>query len=627
MCGIVGFNWEDRILVRKLLKAQEHRGPDGQGIFSDRGITLGHRRLAIIDLSKRGKQPMSNEDESIWISFNGEIYNFNEIKRKLKQKHKFVSGTDTEVLIHLYEEQGEKMLEHLEGMFAFCIYDSRKRKLFLARDHAGIKPLYYWNKNGKFAFASELNSLLLIPEIKREVNNEALSSYFAFRANVTEETMIKGVYKLLPGSALTFELMNKKQNKWKWWDIGEDKIELDVASAAKEVREQVSASVKEQLVSDVPYGAFLSGGIDSGAVVALMKTHTDKVNTFSVGFEEKEHSETKEAKELAEKLGTNHHELVLGKEAIKFLPEICKYSDEPIADPTCVPTFLLSRYTKKWCTVVLTGEGADEIFGGYPQYKFMRLHNSILKRVPNNLKALIPWAVKNTPRGILNKGFKYAEALGDKGIERFARYALADKSSGAYFNQVGVFNDEERRELMKQKAENIEEKYSKELNNGEVVEACQRFEFKHQMVDNLLMKVDKMGMASAIEGRVPYLNSKLIKFAFALPTNMRLKGFSKEKFILREAFRGVLPSERVNRKKRHFFVPVHNWLDNELSSLKENLLDKNYLRRQNLFNSKYLDKMEKGYKNSRLFYARQLWELLMFQIWHKRVMENENVKL
>ncbi len=627
MCGIIGCSWQDRKLINLGLKKLVHRGPDAQGKYIDSKVSLGHRRLSILDLSSKGKQPMSNENGDVWIVFNGEIYNYKKLRKDLKERHDFKSDSDTEVLIHLYEEKGVGMLEDLQGAFAFCIYDSKKGKMFLARDRVGIKPLYYSKVGRGLIFSSEIKGLLEHYEIDRKVSKKALQSYLVFRANCEEESMFKNIMKLMPGNFIVYDLKSKKLEKRKYWDLKDKVVEGSYGDYLQGVRELLETSVKERLMGDVPYGAYLSGGVDSGAIISLMNRHAQgKVKTFSVGFEEEgADSELNAAGELSSELGTDHHELVIGRKSVKHLPNIIKNTDEPFADPTAIPTYLLSEYTKKkGVSVVLTGEGADELFAGYPQYKFMKGHDIGFKRIPKGVRKTLPLVLSKMPPWILDKGFKFASKLGEKGIERFGNYLLSDKPEEQYFEQVSIFNSKEQKELIGNEFDYS--KYGKGFKEG-VVSGSQKLEFKNQMVDDLLMKVDKNTMAFGVEGRVPFLDHRLVELAFRMPDKFKLNGLSNDKFILRDAVKDLVPKNTGSRKKRHFFVPIDSWLEDELGSLSKDLLDAAYLKKQSIFNPSYVDKIRKGFDKSRLFYSRQLWSLLSFQIWHKEYIEGEKVKV
>lgn len=630
MCGIFGFNWADKKLLNEGLEKIRHRGPDGSGTFIARGVSLGHNRLSIIDLSKAGKQPMSNEDGSIWITFCGEIFNYQEIRASLKNKHRFVSNTDTEVLIHLYEEKGMDMVHDLQGMFAFCILDSKKDILFLARDRLGVKPLYYTHQKGKFLFASEVKAILAVPEIKPLLNLSALPSYLAFRANTNEETFFKGVYKLPPGHILTYALKSKRLNIQKYWDITFNPIHDSFETYALRVRTLLEDAVRCRLMSDVPFGAYLSGGVDSGAIVALMNRHCSQpIKTFSVGFAEEKYSELKEARVMSRALKTDHHELTITASSIKALPEIIYHADEPMADPTAIPTYFLSQYAKKYCTVILTGEGADEIFGGYPQYRFMKLHDSFLRHVPQKARDIIGRSIALAPQAALDAYFPFASALGAKGRERFKHYLHAERPVEQYLHQITIFDQSEQTSLLGSPSQ-LYEKYSSYFENASqknILGKCAYFDLKGPLVDDLLMKVDKNTMAFGVEARTPFLDYRVVELAAQIPEEYKVDMFSKNKAILRGAVADLLPAETAQRKKRHFFVPIEKWIERDLQGVRATLLSEKYVRSQGIFNWEYIDTINKQFESSPLFYARQLWSLLVFQLWYRQHIEKKGVLL
>jgi len=628
MCGIIGCNWEDKSLIKRGLKVIEHRGPDDVCEFFDRGISLGHRRLSILDLSEQGRQPMSNKEETIWIIFNGEIYNYQELRAGLRHGHEFKSDTDTEVLIHLYEEKGVEMLKELNGMFAFCIYDAKKKILFIARDRVGIKPLYYYEKDKKFIFCSEMKGILEDKEIKREVNKDALSLFLTFRANTGEESILKDIKKLMPGCFMIYDMKKKKLDMKKYWKIMMSEENESKEYFKKELLSLMADSVKKRLIADVPYGAYLSGGVDSGTIVSLMNNYAEgKVKTFSVGFAEEEgDTELSAAAELAARLGTKHHELLIDRKAIKRLPDIVYHGDEPMADPTAIPTYLLSEYTKKkGVTVVLTGEGADELFAGYPQYKFMKRRQGYLDQTPIWMRKTLPFVLKHTPSFLLNKGFKFASALGEKGIERFENFLLTDDKAEQYLQQVSIFNEKEQEELLD--IQGLYKRYAKYFKGGTVLSNCQKIDFRESMVDDLLMKVDKNTMAFGVEARVPFLDHRIVELASKMPNELKLKGYGGDKDILRETMKNLVPNVTRKRKKRHFFVPIDNWFDDELANLTRDLLLSTHIEKQKIFNPRYIEKIWDGFNKSKLYYSRQLWCLLTFQIWYKRYIENEKIKI
>jgi len=630
MCGIIGFNWNDKNLLKKSSEKIKHRGPDSSGFYTDDEVSLGHRRLSIVDLSSRGKQPMSNENEDIFIIFNGEIYNHKELRKNLEKKHQFKSETDTEVLIHLYEEYGFDFVEKLQGMFAFCIYDSVKKIFFIARDRAGIKPLYYTEYGDKFVFCSEIKGIIENKDVRRKVNREALQSFLIFRANILEETMFSGIKKLLPGHWIVYDLEKNKIRIKKYWDVSFQKEFKSFKDYSKILRNLLEDSVKSRLMSDVPFGAYLSGGIDSGTIVSLMGKFSDKpVETFSVGFADEKESELAGARILAENLETNHHELVIDKNSVKNLPDIVYHADEPMSDPTSIPIYMLSKYAKKYCTVILTGEGADEIFEGYPQYKFMKIHEKFIRPMPKKTREFLLFSINNSPNLLKDKLFKYSSALGEKGIERFENFVMSDKEDEQYLNQIAIFNKKEQEELLNDKVEfkELSKKYFSPNKNLSSAEKSQFLDFKGPMVDDLLMKLDKNTMAFGIEGRVPFLDYRIIELANKMPENYKLKNILFDKFILRRVTKNLIPDETRKRKKRHFFVPIDKWFKDELLGLKDELLAENYIKKQGIFKNEYIDKINKNFKSSPLFYSRQMWSLMVFQIWHKIYIENEKIRI
>ena len=633
MCGITGFyGFEDKELLRKMTSLLEHRGPDQFGYYTDNKVCLGHRRLSIIDLSEDGKQPMGNEDESVWVVFNGEIYNYKELKRILEEKgHKFKSKTDTEVIVHAYEEYGEDCVKHFNGCFAFAIYDSEKKSIFLARDRMGIKPLYYTQVEDHFYFASEIKSILASSEIKRKVNIQALDYYLSFYANPLAETMFKRIFKLLPGYSATYK--DGKLNIKKYWDLEMEPAKQQ--NPEKDLLNLLSDSVKKRLMSDVPLGVYLSGGVDSGSMVALMSKLSDKVKTFSVGFDaDTEKAELKRAKILAEHFNTEHQEVLVGIDSIKHLPKIVWHQDEPMGDPTSIPTYLLSKEAKKKCTVILTGEGADEQFAGYEQQKFMMLHQKYLQKIPLWLRKSAAYPIKKIPAKNLNLFFKYMGALGEEGKRRVSEFATSEDTADQLLSIISIFSEKEKEELASGAllSEVINRKVSSQLNKDffsdkkELLNQLLMFENKTMLAENLLMKVDKNTMAHGIEARVPFLDHRVVEYAAKLPEKMKLNGM-KDKDILRQTMKPHLPDNRSSQKKERFFVPIDYWLKNELSTLSEELLSKRAIKRQKLFDYNYVEKALANYKKSPLFYGRQLWTLLNYQLWHKTFMEEEDVRL
>jgi len=627
MCGICGFNWDDKELVRRMADSIRHRGPDDDGYYTDKDISLGNRRLSIIDLSKNGKQPIFNEDKTICVVYNGEIYNFQEIKEDLEKKgHRFYSNTDTEVIVHAYEEYGEKCLECFNGMFAFAIWDSKQKKLFLARDRHGIKPLYYAVVKNNLIFGSEIKSILLHKDIKRTVNPEALHYFLTFRCNSTNETMFKGIYKLPPAHYLIYK--NKKIDVKKYWAQNFKPLYKTEDYYSKLVLKRLEESVKMQLISDVPLGAYISGGVDSTAIIALMKKiGVDEINTFTVSFGMDKYEEKNYARKVAEHYGTNHREITVNPDTSKLLPKIIWHLDEPMSDPTSIPVYLLSEKVKKHATVILTGDGGDEQFGGYTQFKFMKLHKK-LKLIPRSLRKSIPLALKYMPSDILNMFFKYSSDLGEEGIRRMSDFISTTDSSEAYLNLVGIFNESEKRHIYSENANKNTKSINlaKRLNQGFLsrkypyMSNVIRMDTELILAEDMLMKADKNTMAFSVEERVPFLDHTLSEITGRMPPDLKIRNFN-EKYILKKAVRNIVPKQIIMRKKTNFFVPIHTWFKGELLDITKQILSREEIAKQGIFDYRHIEKIWKRFNNSRLFYARQLWSLLCFQIWHKLYIE------
>jgi asparagine synthase (glutamine-hydrolysing) len=629
MCGIVGFNWDDKILLSKMMESIKHRGPDQKGVYIDENISLGSRRLSIIDLTKKGRQPIHNEDGSIWLIFNGEIYNYKEIRSDLEKKgHKFYSETDSEVIVHAYEEYGEECVKEFNGCFAFCIYDSNKKKLFLARDRLGIKPLYYFFDKERFIFASEIKAIL-IHDVKREINFNALHNFLSFRCNNLGETFFKGIFKLLPGHTLIFDYKNIFIGKY--WDLVMNPENESENFYSKLLYKNLKESVEKRLMSDVPLGVYLSGGIDSSSIVALMSSLTDNsIKTFSVGYGLKDYvDELPKAKFAAEYFGTEHHEIIADEKCINLLPEIIWHLDEPIAVPSCIPTYLLSNHAKKYVTVVLTGEGADEQLAGYSRYKFMVLHDKYLRFSPLFIRKNLVNIIKIIPDNYLDRFFKYSSALGGQAIKRLSKFVATNNKAEMYLELLSIFDEEEKNELYtKYTKGRVKNNLIRELNRvffenrGNILNNMLVFDNKVTLCDHILTKLDKTTMAASVEARVPFLDHMIVELAGRIPPRFKLKR-STEKYILKKTMKNNLPKQILKTEKEHFFVPIHILFKEELIDLAQEILSKRSIKKQGIFDYGYIEKIFKNFQKSRLYYCRQLWTLLTFQIWYKIYIEND----
>jgi asparagine synthase (glutamine-hydrolysing) len=623
MCGIVGCNFPDKALVRKMMALIAHRGPDQNGSFCDDNVTLGHQRLSIIDLSEKGKQPMSNGKGTSWVVFNGEIYNYKEIREKLEENgHRFESNTDTEVIVHAYDEYGVGCVNKFNGDFAFCIYDTKSNRLFLARDRLGIKPLYYYLEGDKFMFASEYKAFLAYP-FKRETNSKALSRYFTLRYNYGRETLLENVYRVLPGEWLIYDLKSKKLSKSFYWEVSftnQKTVHAPEQYFVNKIRELLQDCVVKRLMSDVPLGVYLSGGVDSGSIVALMhKAGIEDIKTFSVGFGYGEETdELRFAKAISESFGTNHQEFTVGPDLAKTLPKIVWHCDEPLADPALLPVYLLSQKTKPKATVVLTGDGGDEVFAGYEQNKFLKIG-----QWPWIVRSLASPAIKTLPGAVLNKVFKYASKLGTEGKRRAVGFLSKNNPADQYLEIVSIYNDSERNSLAPTTHSIRNELKGFYQNDLPVLHNTLKLEYATQLPENMLHKADRMTMAWGVESRVPFLDHGLVEFSETIPASLKLKGF-KEKYILRKAMQPLLPKEIVQRKKQRFYVPIDRWLAKDLSPMVDELLSPAALRESGVLQSQAVQQIREKYHKAPLFYARQLWTLLTFQLWHKKFVAESN---
>jgi len=592
MCGICGFaGFEDKTLLRKMTESIEHRGPDDSGFFTDSGISLGHRRLSIIDLSRNGRNPVHNEDGNIQMVYNGEVYNFIKLRAELENAgHRFYSSTDSEVLVHAYEEWGTEFLSKLRGMFAFALWDGKRKRLLLARDRAGIKPLYYAFHGGNLFFASEIKALLECPEIPREPNRNAISDFLTFRVVPGEETMFSGIKKLLPSHCLVYE--NGKARTWRYWDLEMRGGEGDEFPALAELRKSFADSVEARLVSDVPVGAFLSGGVDSSAIVAQMSMVMDEpVKTFTVGFGE-EGDEFSYAKEVANALGTEHRELRVGySEMLRVFPRLVWNMDEPIADPAIMPTFFVSKLARKYVKVALLGEGADELFAGYSRYGMAA---GISGKMPKagerylNQDIAFRW---NERRMILKEGFVKAGEIGKNSIVQ-KYFHSADAKRKPFLNRALYFD------------------------------------FRELLPNYQLMRVDRLTMAHGLEARVPFLDRGIAEFAGRLDKGLMMRG-GTGKYLVKKMGAKLLPKKDFFERKRIFSVPLREWFDNGFREMSEKLLSGKNIKRRGYFNYAKVMRLFSEQKKGVVFRNRasnQLWMLAMLELWHQTFIDRAKIK-
>ncbi len=631
MCGIAGWanlgsskpsqNTSEAVLHR-MCERMKHRGPDSEGLWLDESVALGMRRLSIIDLHT-GEQPVYNEDKSIVVVMNGELYNFREARADLEKRgHKFETQTDTEILPHLYEEYGEAMLEHINGMFVFALWDTRKKKLLLARDRFGEKPLYYGVFDGKLIFASEPKVLLEHPSVNREINTDALRSFLSFDYVPAPASIYKNIYKLPAAHLLILEKGEVKTRRY--WNLTFHKNgnTPSVEKAATDLRELLADAVRMRLVSDVPLGILLSGGVDSSTVAAFAtQFSTERVKTFSIGFEEDSFDESKFAREVAAHLGTEHYEDKLSVErAADLISEIGTWLDEPMSDGSLLPTFLLSRFVRKYVTVALGGDGGDEIFAGYPMY-FGHKMARVYDQIPRILRTgVIEPIVNNLPVSTKNLSFDY----------KAKRFVAASKYDAVtrHHSWFGSFSIDQQNDLL---TKDILAQTSNDIYKGAKdllkitdapteIERMQFLDMNFYMAEDILTKVDRASMAVSLEVRAPFLDPRVAQFAASLPLEYKLKG-NKGKYILKKAVEPLLPKSILQRPKKGFGIPIAEWLKGRLNPLMHDLLAPERLKNQGLFDEKFVQKLIKEHETSTASHHKQLWTLLVFQLWFDNFMK------
>ena len=618
MCGITGklnFNKNNFVsegLIKEMTKTLSHRGPDDSGIFVEKNIGLGHNRLSIIDLSPAGHQPMSDKEEKIWIVFNGEIYNYLVLKKELeKQGIIFKSKTDTEVIIYLYKKYGIDCLKYLRGMFAFAIWDKEKKQLFLARDRVGKKPLKYYCDSNCFIFASELKAILKNPEVKKEMDCDAIDEYLTYQYVPHPKTGFKNIWKLEPAHYLIIK-KDGQIIKQRYWDLDySQKLDLSEEEWKEKILEKLKESVRMRLVSDVPLGAHLSGGIDSSLIVALMSQEQNSpIKTFSIGFKEKDYNELSYVKLVVDRYKTEHHEFIVEPNAIEILPKLVYHYEEPYADSSALPTWYLSEITKKYVTVALNGDGGDENFAGYTRYNAMQLLQ-LLKALPlkNQLKKINLLFYQFTKIKLFQKGYRFLNSYNKDPLDFYLK--IID-----YFDQEEknfVYADEFKQRVKNSRWHSfLEEKY-KETKNFDWLNRILYTDINSYLPDDLLVKVDIASMAHGLETRSPFLDYELLELTAKMPINLKIRGHNK-KYLLKKIAEKYLPKECIYRPKQGFGVPLEHWFRGELENyLREKLLAKKFLNYG--FKKQGVEKLINDHTSHKQNYANHLWALLMLQEW------------
>src|SRR5437868_10608731 len=619
MCGICGVAGGDpaqgRELVERMCAAMVHRGPDDHGSVQLDGVTLGMRRLSIIDL-EGGHQPMHNEDSTVWVVQNGEIFNHLDLREQLLAAgHVFATQSDTEVLVHGWEQWGEQVVERLNGQFAFGLLDRRKSSLFLARDRMGIKPLHYAVSSERLVFASELKALLRDPELRRGVDPVALDEYLAHEFVPSPRSIVRGISKLRPGHTLTWSVAERTAKPRRYWapqlniDDGGGNRNLDEECA--ELREALRASVRKELVSDVPLGVFLSGGIDSSAVAAMMTELGGDVKTFSVGFAERSFDEASYARGVASHLGTDHDELTLDPSMLLgLIPRLPVLLDEPLGDASIIPTYLLSTFTREHVKVALGGDGGDELFAGYPTLQAHRLA-SLYMRAPGVLRrGLVEPVVRRLPVSRANLSFDFR-------AKRFVSGASAPVAE-RHQRWMGSFAPDERVALLSRgvlgEVGRGSDGLVEEFASLDSLNQARMIDMRRYLENDIRVKLERASMIASVEGRVPLLNNDFVAFALGLPLDMKLRGLSS-KFLLKRALRGVLPPRILRRPKKGFGIPVAEWFRGPVREEMQAVLSPERIGREGFFEPAEVWRLVAEHLDGRADNRKQLWTLFAFEKW------------
>lgn len=626
MCGLAGFfrvsraedRSEDLGWLEKMGESIVHRGPDHGGTYIDNTIALVHRRLSILDLSDAGNQPMVSDSGRYIIVFNGEIYNFKELKKDLENNGVvFQTQTDTEVLLRLYELESEHCLKRLNGMFAFAIWDKDQGQLFLARDRLGKKPLYFYHADGHFAFGSELKAIFPLPFVKRRIRPDAVKDFFAYQYVPDPKTIYQDMHKLAPGYWLKTDGHTIVTRQY--WDLNFSTVNrASLADIKSEMLELISDAVRLRMVSDVPLGAFLSGGIDSSGIVGLMASHTNKpVTTCSIGFDSEKFDEVEYARQVANQFGTDHNEFTVQEDVASHFNGIASYFDEPFADPSFIPTYFVSRLARQKVTVALAGDGGDENFAGYEKYYVDAIENKLRKLVP---------------RGIRHRAFPYLSDLFAGSEISFLRKArsllrtLSTEADEGFYGSNCFFDPAVWNHI-------VDPRFEKETNgydpssitchyyrNAPADDHLSRIlytDFKTYLPGDILVKVDRMSMANSLETRAPLLDYRVVEFAARIPSSLKLKGKEK-KFILKECFSGMLDDDILYRKKMGFSVPLAEWLRNELRDCAESVFTEGSEAFSGIFRMDRVAELWRLHLSGDNRFTQELWTMLMFAVWYQR---------
>ena len=635
MCGISGFVDFDKktglSVLEKMTQVLAHRGPDGEGygIYNSPHATLGlgHRRLSIIDLSEGGSQPQAFQ--SLHITFNGEIYNYAEIKKRLQDKgHSFHSHSDTEVILHAYSEWGADALRQFIGMFAFVIYDERKETVFACRDRAGVKPFFYYWKNGFFLFGSELKALIQHPGFIKDIDLDAVAAFMQYGYVPTPYCIFKDVQKLKPGYYLEFNIKSQTLVTKQYWNVydayNKPALEIDLPDAITETEKLLSNAFQYRMVSDVPVGVFLSGGFDSTCVTALLqKNNTDKIKTFTIGVPDVGLNEAPFAKEIASHLGTDHTEYYCTeKEALEIVPQLPFFYDEPFADSSAIPTTLVSKIAREKVTVALSADAGDEIFAGYNRYDYVMKYGKKLQQVPRFLRKSAAAVMDLIPADaipVLNKKYLFHSRY-----EKVKTLFKNPSGRNILMSLTRQMNDNDILDLFKTSISPLLTAFdSQELRKENYSELAYMMAVDYQtyLLDDILQKVDRATMSVSLEGREPFLDQRIIEWAARLPMDYKYNNGNK-KFILKEIVYKYVPKEMMDRPKMGFGIPIAKWLQNELKPYVDKYFDEDFVLRQDIFKSEEIRRIKRSFYEGKIERAEKIWYILMFQMWYDKWINN-----
>ncbi len=635
MCGISGFadftKQTGNTVLEKMNRIMAHRGPDGEGyaIYQPAGATVGfgHLRLSIIDLSEGGKQPKTFQH--LHITFNGEVYNYAEIKKELEQKgHTFDSHSDTEVILHAYAEWGAAALQRFIGMYAFVIYDEKKQKLFACRDRAGVKPFFYYWKNGLFLFGSELKALMQHPGFVKEIDINAAAAFMQYGYIPTPHCIFQHTYKLKPGHYLELDLSSQSVQTTRYWNVydayNKPILAISLPEAITETERILSKAFQYRMVSDVPVGVFLSGGYDSACVTALLqKNSTEKIKTFTIGVPDAGLNEAPYAKETADRLGTDHTEYYCTeKEALEIVPTLPFFYDEPFADSSAIPTSLVSRIAREKVTVALSADAGDEIFAGYNRYDYMLKYGKRLKQIPGVMRksaAAIMDMVPASSIPLLNKRYLFHSRY-----EKVKTFLKNPSEKNILKNITQHMSEDSIASLFRSPVQVLPSAFdSDELKqeNYSMLSYMMSIDYQTYLLDDILQKVDRATMSVSLEGREPFLDQHIIEWAAQLPTHFKYNNGNK-KFILKEIVHKYLPQEMMDRPKMGFGIPIAAWLQKDLKPFVDQYLDPLFIERQGIFSNGEVQRIRKAFYNGKTERAEKIWFLLMFQMWYDRWMNN-----